>query len=459
VTVSSLNSMSSASAMALASLFGAGLLCGDPALAIQTSTPLCTFAPDEDLGVPPITRGKSDTFFNLAEDFREPTRLNPETAAFFRWLNSTLHDQRTQLIVVWTPARGYSLSEFVDPNDPSQRVYVGAEIKESSDEVVTQLRDLGLTIVDLTEIGSPGDATPFFLKREPFWTSEGAKRAAQVVKDEILSNPAYENLPKVEVAPRLITAPALQSTMLTEIRRACRQSFEPEIEPRYVFEPIVTSRLAQADEASPSSILLAGSGNVSAAASDFAGYLSQYTQLTIENQSAPQDDPFASLLNAVSTQRFKEAPPRYLVWEIPASTNINNRAPASMRQIIPAANRVCDAPDALAEATSRLVTEKQPLLSEADFGGRPLDAREAFLELSVPPNTGGTFDLTIEYDNGELDLLTVGDPTNSSRTKFYGWLSPEIAARVDSISIRNVPADGLLASARICTLVWPEVRS
>jgi alginate biosynthesis protein AlgX len=425
---------------------------GAPASAAQS---LCTFAPDVLRGVPPITRGTSGVFFDINTDFQEPAPLNKETASLFRWLSESLKAKGTSLVVVLSPTRGIAFREYLEPTDPAQRVYVPADAQAGYGTLIQQMRELGLRVADLAPLVEDPKEPPF-LRRNPFLTSEGAKKAAQITAEILINDESYQNLPKTEVAPQPVSNNQAQSPMSAEIRRACREPFSDEAQPRFVFEPIIKSRIVQDPQTAPVTVMVAGSETVAEAVSDFAGFLSQYTQLSVRNVSSEAYNSFASLLRLVSSADFQAVPPRFLVWELPAHTSINSLALSAFREIIPAVDGLCKVSSALMDKPSIVPHNGTLTLSLADLGGKPLDLSSAYISLTSEKDLSPTADVVVQYTSGELDIFRIGSAEpQSTGAPIFGWFSHEIPSTVEAISVHNL-AGTSTRSIRICPLSWPR---
>lgn len=411
----------------------------------------CMFAPDELTGVPRLVRGRDGVFFDIDADLSEPALLNRETGLLLKTFDRLLTQKGITLVLMPLPPRGVMLSSSLDAEDPTQRVYVADEVSQSFHQLIEQLRGLGVTTVDLSSLAAE-PAAPFYLKRNPHVSTSGAQAIALAVSETLTHLPAYENVPKTRIIARKTATVDVHSAMSAEIRRGCRVAYPPEREPRFVFERAAGSLFVNEGGGLQTALMLLGPEILAPGETDLPGFIGQQTQLAVANASLVNLDALDAMVRLLNTRAFWQEPPRFLIWTFPGAANLNARAPAVFRQLLPAALGACSAQALKSEA----VQIRQPGSAIIDFSAKEGAATEAgpvYVHLRTEVAGISNVSLQVQYANGEVDFFKLGpSKADENGSEFFGMLSSEIREPLLRIVVRDLPVQTTGAlDVRVCS--------
>ena len=281
----------------------------------------------------------------------------------------------------------------------------------------------------------------FFFKRDTVWTPEGARGAADHVARIIQADPVYQALPKGIYRTRKLAAIDHQSPTSLAIQRSCQQAFEPEKATRY-------RTAAEGSPLDPSGetgarkrplLVVAGSAHAAFAPANFDGFLSELTGLEVVNKSGADPSVYGSLIATVTDPAFKDAAPRYLVWEFPVEANLNFLSFVAFRQILPALQGTCDAKSASWREPSRTLVESGSFRIPDD---RQQAGGKSVLRIATADRNVRTVVVKIRYRSGEAETIRLGAAGgHNGAGQFIASLSPEIRrARQRDRSLRVAAA-------------------
>ena len=356
-----------------------------------------------------LARGHQGVYFDLSRDLAGLFDLDRETADGLAEMAGALAARNTRLIAVPVPPRALAFREMLDTSDPQQRAFGVDGARASYARLIAQLRSLGFMTADLLgAIEESESARGFFFKRDAMWTPEGARAAADHVARIIKADPVYQALPKgIYCGTRTLTAVDHQSPTSLAIQRSCQQALEPEKTTRYQTS-VEGSALDLAGEAGTRKrplLVIAGSAHTAFAPANFEGFLSELTGLEVINKSGADPSVYGSLISTVTEPGFKEAAPRYLVWEFPAEANLNFLSFVAFRQILPALQESCDAKTTSWREPSRTLVESGSFRVPED---RQPAGGKAILRVATADRNVRTIAVKIRYRNGEAESIRLG---------------------------------------------------
>ena len=400
-----------------------------------------------------LARGHQGVYFDLSRDLAGLFDLDRETADGLAEMAGALAARNTRLIAVPVPPRALAFREMLDTSDPQQRAFGVDGARASYARLIAQLRSLGFMTADLLGAIEESElARGFFFKRDAMWTPEGARAAADHVARIIKADPVYQALPKGIYRTRTLTAVDHQSPTSLAIQRSCQQALEPEKTTRYQTS-VEGSALDLAGEAGTRKrplLVIAGSAHTAFAPANFEGFLSELTGLEVINKSGADPSVYGSLISTVTEPGFKEAAPRYLVWEFPAEANLNFLSFVAFRQILPALQESCDAKTTSWREPSRTLVESGSFRVPED---RQPAGGKAILRVATADRNVRTIAVKIRYRNGEAESIRLGSAgARNGPGGFVVSLSPEITEPVSGIDLSGLPQRSTNFELQICQL-------
>ena len=400
-----------------------------------------------------LARGHQGVYFDLSRDLAGLFDLDRETADGLAEMAGALAARNTRLIAVPVPPRALAFREMLDTSDPQQRAFGVDGARASYARLIAQLRSLGFMTADLLgAIEESESARGFFFKRDAMWTPEGARAAADHVARIIKADPVYQALPKGIYRTRKLTAVDHQSPTSLAIQRSCQQALEPEKTTRYQTS-VEGSALDLAGEAGTRKrplLVIAGSAHTAFAPANFEGFLSELTGLEVINKSGADPSVYGSLISTVTESGFKEAAPRYLVWEFPVEANLNFLSFVAFRQILPALQESCDAKTTSWREPSRTLVESGSFRVPED---RQPAGGKAILRIATADRNVRTIAVKIRYRNGEAESIRLGSAGgHNGPGGFIVSLSPEITEPVSGIDLSGLPQRSTNFELQICQL-------
>ncbi|HRC26274.1 MAG TPA: hypothetical protein PKX87_02455, partial [Alphaproteobacteria bacterium] len=116
-----------------------------------------------------IIPGKDGWLFRTV-DFRQDFHFSDRALKAFATIDTALKAQGVDLVILLQPPRGIFAPGRTDPS-VWPKGYDPQTARQSYREQLQRLRDLGLAVVDLSDIPSE---IPYFLKADPHWSLTGA---------------------------------------------------------------------------------------------------------------------------------------------------------------------------------------------------------------------------------------------------------------------------------------------
>ena len=419
----------------------------------QGSDQNCAIRVRADLENSVLARGQQGVYFDLNKDLVDTFELNAETAEGLAEVAAALSARNTRLIAVPVPSRGLALRDMLDRDDPQQRAFGVLEARTGYARLVTQLRSLGILVADLQDmVDNSAEAREFFFKRDAVWTPEGARSAADKVARLVRADPVYGALPKTVYRTRKVATAEHQSATSLAIQRACPQGIEPEMVTRYRTAADATPLDFAGDAGSRKRplLVLAGSDYSAFAMGNFDGFLSELTGLEVLSKSGSDQSVYASLITALTEPGFRDAAPRYLVWEFPVEANLNLLSFVAFRQILPALQGGCEARSAGWRAPARTIVESGTFALPGDTSPT---TRQSVLNIATTDRSVKNLTVKIRYRSGETETIRLGGlAAQGGSGRFITSFSPEVAEPVSEIEVSGLSKRGTEVELQICQL-------
>nr|WP_272212219.1 hypothetical protein [Marinicella sp. W31]MDC2878130.1 hypothetical protein [Marinicella sp. W31] len=267
----------------------------------------------------------------MKDDIAMQPAADPALVESISDLAKRLRKRGTVLVYVPIPSRSQSMPKAVPP---SAWLYGYQEVVNATiyEDAVSRLGDANVVTVDLLEAFQNADAEMvLFQKADPLWTAEGARLAAQAVAKEIKSMPAYRKANLMRFSTIRKDDMTRPSDLRTALQAHCANPLPPVVDATFettgeeAFAADRPFNVLGADAPPPA--VLVGSKYSADGQSHFDGFLKQYAGLQVENRADVDDYPFQSMMTYLASQDFQENPPLFLVWEVPAGSNLARFGP------------------------------------------------------------------------------------------------------------------------------------
>lgn len=358
-----------------------------------------------------LAPGKDNWLFrsnvDLANDFGIPS---PMFAEFAR-LMDTFAAQGTQVAIFLQPTRGMMHRDKIRAEYSYGFDFPRA--RASLEQFQAQLRHGGALVPDILPLVDNPPEDEYFFRRDHHWTPAGARATARLVADFLRRQPLH-----AELAPKSYrTEPGIvmpkDGTMNRGLRHICGNNYGIQYVPAYQTVPDSDDIGALLDDDSEPEVVLVGTSN-SAARDDeaksynFDGYLKEYLGVDILNYALPGAGQDGALLQYLQSADYDpSAPPKLIVWELPANFRLENEL--GYRQLIPAIKGGCATaqPIVRRSLTVPALNEHQRLEIFANAGASRQDLRNVrgFLELRLKDRDLKDFYVITYYDNGARDKV------------------------------------------------------
>ncbi|MDH1527038.1 alginate O-acetyltransferase AlgX-related protein [Pseudomonas mosselii] len=380
-----------------------------------------------------IVPGKERWLFrsmvDLTNDFGIPAPMRPE---FARLMNA-FHRQGIQVAMAIQPTRGLMHRDKLYPDQLHGFDYPRAS--RNLDSYLGQLRQAGAVVAPMMQLVRQPPQAEYFFRRDHHWTPSGAEATAKLMAEEIRRQPFYDSLTKKRYSTEPGVMVPKDGTLNLALSYICGNNYGFQYLRGYQTVPLTDSSDALFDEAPDPEVILVGDSNAAAREDEskqfnFDGYLKQYLEADVLNYALPGVGEDGSLLEYLLSADYKpEAPPKLIVWELPANYRLDS--PLMYRQLVPAIHGGCKASREILGTKLQhpplKVGERIELLSNA--GGARQAVSKGFLDIRLSDRSVKDFYIIVYYDNGARDKVWFRREAAVSGGQYYLELSkaPEFA--------------------------------
>ncbi|MDH1633419.1 alginate O-acetyltransferase AlgX-related protein [Pseudomonas mosselii] len=380
-----------------------------------------------------IVPGKERWLFrsmvDLTNDFGIPAPMRPE----FARLMDAFHRQGIQVAMAIQPTRGLMHRDKLYAEQLHGFDYERAS--RNLDSYLGQLRQGGAVVAPMMQLVRQPPQGEYFFRRDHHWTPSGAEATAKLMAEEIRRQPFYEGLTRKRYSTEPGVMVPKDGTLNLALSYICGNNYGFQYVRGYQTVPVADSSDALFDEAPDPEVILVGDSNAAAREDEskqfnFDGYLKQYLEADVLNYALPGVGEDGSLLEYLLSADYKpEAPPKLIVWELPANYRLDS--PLMYRQLVPAIHGGCKASrEVLGTKLQRpplKVGERIELLSNA--GSARQAVSKGFLDIRLSDRSVKDFYIIVYYDNGARDKVWFRREAAVSGGQYYLELSkaPEFA--------------------------------
>ena len=363
-------------------------------------------------------------------------------------LNRRLEVQGTDLITLVLPPRSILFPEL----SPS--------IQNGYDRLVWSLESSGLNTILIDQILETYE-TDFFFEYDHHWTPVAAREVAKVIGTNMTIDAEWQQRYNSVQADfnwspynsRLISLSTLcgidyvaraNTTNPQEHETGYLSSWTTTLSPS---EGLFDNREARYREPS----VLLGTSNSESSTLNFAGFLSEYTGLSISNYSFSSSGALGSMLHYFLSDEYQDSKPPYIFWEFlanPHTTNFNLNSIRHYRQIIPSISGSCEE-SSLARAKFQL-KEESPRLYLSLFENqdiiRTINGSTYYLSFDIVGDFLERLIIDIQYNTGHIDQSSLHMlPPSGGMQRAYLEFLDSINGQVNSIHV-NFPKNSTLDS-------------
>ncbi|PYB81218.1 MULTISPECIES: alginate O-acetyltransferase AlgX-related protein [Pseudomonas] len=380
-----------------------------------------------------IVPGKERWLFrsmvDLTNDFGIPAPMRPE----FARLMDAFHRQGIQVAMAVQPTRGLMHRDKLYADQLH-----GFDFERASrnlDTYLGQLRQGGAVVAPMMQLVRQPPQGEYFFRRDHHWTPAGAEATARLMAEEIRRQPFYSGLSKKRYSTEPGVMVPKDGTLNLALSYICGNNYGFQYVRGYQTVPVADSSDALFDEAPDPEVILVGDSNAAAREDEskqfnFDGYLKQYLQTDVLNYALPGVGEDGSLLEYLLSADYKpEAPPKLIVWELPANYRLDS--PLMYRQLVPAIHGGCKTSKELLgtklQRPALQVGERIELLSNA--GSARQAVSKGFLDIRLSDRNVKDFYIIVYYDNGARDKVWFRREAAVGGGQYYLELSraPEFA--------------------------------
>ena len=372
-----------------------------------------------------LIQGKNGYVYRSEKDFREDFSLTPETVGLFKALDSALKSRGIEMISILPPTRGIVAYNNLPESHPRLKPFNIDKAKASYSEFIATLNKSGVTALNYDDVIT-GDI-PFFYKRDHHWTTEGAQLSARKTAALIKDLPAYKQMKKQEFVTTKGVEQSLHGSINNYIRKQCKNDAPFEKSPNYTTRPVREASSAHDlfGASETAAIALVGTSNCVDGASsyaNFSGFLEQELSTAVDNFSVGGAGIDTPLLTWLSSDAYRNSPPKVMIWEIATHYRYNGSLVHNvLRQAIPAAYGACKK-TARASSQVDIKGERESLFK--DLGDKNLMADEYYIHLSFSKPVKDDFAINMTHVSGKSTSFAFKRADKADPATDYYYLPP-----------------------------------
>ena len=383
---------------------------------------------------------------DLSNDFDIPANMRGE----FKRLIDAFHAKGTQVVIAVQPTRGIMHRDKVRADSA-----YGFDFSKARHNLATfldQLRAGGAVVPDILPLVDHPPQPDYFFRRDHHWTPHGAQVTARLVADNILQQPFYVALTKKSYRTEPGVMVPKDGTMSRALKKICGNNYGFQYARGFQTVPAGDDLGALFDDEGTQEVVLVGTSNSANRDDDtknynFDGYLKEYLSVDILNVALPGAGQEGALLNYLQSADYSpDAPPKMIIWELPASFHLED--PLMYRQLQPAIRGGCAKAQVAAQRSQELpmlqAGERRELLSNTGTGRLDLRGKPGFIDLKLGDKNLKEFYLIVYYDNGKRDKVWYRREAIVEGGQYYLELSRDPAfAEANLMSVFFEPSEPL----------------
>jgi alginate biosynthesis protein AlgX len=376
-----------------------------------------------------IAPGKDSWLFrsevDLSNDFGIPYNMQPQ----FKRLIQAFAAKHVQVVIAVQPTRGIMHRDKIRAD--SAYGFDFASARRNLATFLDQLRAGGALVPDILTLVDNPPQPDYFFRRDHHWTPTGAQATARIVADAVKQHPAYAELTKKSYHTEPSVMVPKDGTMSRALKKICGNNYGFQYVRGFQTVPAANDLGALFDDESSPEVILVGTSNSANRDDDaknynFDGYLKEYLGVDILNLAQPGAGQEGALLNYLQSADYSpDAPPKMIIWELPASFHLED--PLIYRQLLPAIQGGCAKAEVLAAKQTELpplqVNQRIEIFSNSGAQRRDLTDLPGFLDIQLSDKNLKDFYIITYYDNGQRDKVWYRREAIVEGGQFYLQLS------------------------------------
>ncbi len=416
----------------------------------------------------PVTIGSEGWFFR-ANELKEHFELLPQTADYLKRLSQAFATQGSRLILMPVPLRTYGAANNLRKDQPYQRSFNLAQSRNSYAEYLKALNQTSIPTVNMLNAVAKTDAKTglgFFLKRDIHWSPFGAELAAEAVATTLKTLPEYKEVTPVTFTTTITGKLAKKEIFASELQEYCDMELPAEEFPAYntTRNEVDTEGEAAlfgddtADTTPQDLIVLLGSSFSAVQDFNFAGFLSEKTQMEVANFAISAGQLYNAIVSYASLPAAERLSPRFVIWENLAHYDLNEGTNL-FRQIIPAIAGECSTEEAIASQKIKVTAGKTDQFLTVPETNKVMGT-DYFLYLHADNLGLARFTLNLDYADGDGEWFTIDRSEHFNNTgRFFMELSKELESPLTRVTLEGMDDLNAEVEIRLCRRLHTELSS
>lgn len=192
-----------------------------------------------------------------------------------------------------------------------------------------KLRRAGAIVPSLEKLYNKPINKPLFFSRDHHWNPRGAQSVARYTAHAIKSSPKYTGLSQYSFESQVLNKYSNHGSLQKAAEQICGERYVKESFKIFQTAPVndMTNESDLFGDVEAADIVLVGTSNSHGKLHfNFAGFLSQYSKLNVQNLAMSGGGYNGALKRYLSSDEFHQQPPKFLVWEMPSYYSLNDLA-------------------------------------------------------------------------------------------------------------------------------------
>lgn len=265
-----------------------------------------------------LAPGAENWIFISKKDFIPSYKLRQSAIIAYQDFKNALLEKGTELVLVVIPPRGLVHDEKIDFTHELAKDYDINSARDDFKNVLQQLERSSIAVAlapDFDLIDEYGHAT------DHHFNYAGASIMSEQTAEVIKTLPVYQEIEKKDFKSETGENVTFNGTFYRPIKEICGHKLTPQT----ITEKITISTNEDLFESvTPEIVLVGTSFSVPGSSkSNFVGQLREMISADIDNRSIGGGGVKKSLSTYLSSDDFKEKPPKILIWEVPGFYHLN----------------------------------------------------------------------------------------------------------------------------------------
>ena len=268
-----------------------------------------------------LQQGKQDWLFR---DMDLKRTYGPRAPGYksLQQLQTLLQLRGTTLVMVPIPGRA-----LVHPEYLGNISYDLERGRKSYNHYVKQLRAVEIIVPQIESLFLGSRTKPMFFARDHHWNHHGARTIARLTAQSIKAE-KIPDIKRQKFKSYSVGGDHNDGSLQRAALELCEQRYPKE--PFKLYQTVALSNAAAddlfADLPEPQIVLVGTSNSKGRLKFNFDGFLAHYVGAAVNNKAKSGGGFGGALKDYLSSEDFKQSPPKVLVWEIPGYYSLNETA-------------------------------------------------------------------------------------------------------------------------------------